>query len=190
MIALERMPIIVDTPRLVLRPLREEEVTDEYVAGLNDPLVNEYLVSVRLTRQTRETVTAYVTQNCADPHAILFGLFLRPNARLIGTVRLHGIEPVHGTASLGVCIFLSEFWGKGYSSEAIVAVTEWAFSHLAVRYVEAGCYEANIGSVRTFLRAGFTPAARFEDKYLLRGQPVPVVFLRRLAHGPGIQRPL
>lgn len=181
MITLNAEPIVIETSRLRLRPLREEDVTGEYIAGLNDPKVNEYLVSARLSTQTRESVTAFVHQNARDPSAILFGIFVRDAPRLIGTIRLHGVEPVHGTATIGVCLFLPAFWGQGYSSEAIAAVSEWAFVNLPVRYLEAGCYEANTGSVETFLRAGFSVAARFEDKYLHRGRPAPVLFLRRLS---------
>lgn len=188
MITLNAKPIRIETPRLLLRPLQENDVTDEYVAGLNDPKVNQYLLTARLSRQTRDSVTAFVTRNRVDPDAVLFGIFLRDQQRLIGTIRLHGIEPVHGTGIIGVCIFLREFWGKGYSSEAISAVSEWAFTHLPVRYLEAGCYETNEGSVKTFLKAGFSVAARFEDKYLHNGRPTPVLVLRRLAPaGKGLE---
>ncbi len=181
MISLHAAPIQIETARLLLRPAREADVTDEYVAGLNNPAVNEYLVGVKTATQTRGSVEAFVTQNRADPHGVLFGIFLRDSGRMIGTVRLHGIEPVHGTATIGICIFLLDQWGRGYSGEAIRAASDWAFAHLPVRYLEAGCYEANGGSVRAFEKAGFQIAARFEDKYLHNGRPAPVLFLKRQA---------
>jgi len=180
MITLDRSPIRIETPRLLLRPLQSEDVTDEYVAGLNDPAVNEFLVGAKQSAQTRASVTTYVEHNARDPQAVLFGLFLRQDSRLIGTVRLHGVEPVHGTGTIGVAVFLRDLWGRGYSSEAIAAVSDWALQHLPMRYLEASCYEANPASLRAFVKAGFQVAARFEDKYLLNGRPAPVLYVKRV----------
>lgn len=180
MIAVGGKPIRITTPRLLLRPVQEEDVTDDYVSGLNDPSVNEYLVSVKLVRQTPESVKAFVAANRDDPNGVLFGIFLFPMGQMIGTVRLHSLEPVHRTATIGVCIFLRQYWGQGYSAEAIAAVSDWALQHLSVRYLEASCYKANPASLRAFLKAGFQVAARFEDKYLLNGWPAPVIYLKRV----------
>lgn len=181
MIKLDDGPIRIESPRLSLRPLTEQDVTDEYVAGLNSPAVNEYLVSVKAALQTRASVEAFVARNRADPAGVLFGMFLRPPLRLIGTIRLHAIDRMHGLGTIGICIFLPEYWGQGYGAEAIDAVSTWAFQRLRLRYLEAGCHEENVGSVRTFLKAGFKIAARFEDKYLHNGKPAPALFLKRLA---------
>lgn len=174
------MPIEVSSPRLDLRPVGAADVTEEYVSGLNDPDVHEYLVSVKQTRQTMETVIAYVRANLEDPGAILFGMFLRTTRRLIGTVRLHTIETVHGTGTIGVCVFLREYWGQGYSTEAIATVSAWALRNLPVRYLEASCYQANTASLRAFLKAGYEVAGRLEDKYLLNGRAHPVIYLKRI----------
>lgn len=180
MIELDGRPIRIETARLYLRPLHEQDATDDYVNGLNDPLVNEYLVSVKMTRQTHASVSAYVADNRADPQGALFGIFQRSSSKMIGTIRLHHVEPIHRTATIGVCIFLRDYWGEGYGTEAIAAVSEWAFAHLSVRYLEASCYERNSASLRAFLKAGFQVAARFEDRYLHNGAPAPVVYLKRV----------
>jgi len=180
MIEIGNRPIRIDTGRLILRPLREEDVSETYVNGLNDPLVNEYLVTVKAMRQTLAGVKAFVAHNAADPHGILFGVFPKVTSELIGTVRLHGIEPLHRTATLGVCIFVRAEWAKGYSREALAAISDWAFAHLPVRYLEASCYAENRASLMTFLKAGFDVAARIDDKYLHNGRPAPVLYLKRL----------
>lgn len=174
------MPIEVSSPRLILRPVGAADVTEEYVSGLNDPVVHEYLVSVKQMRQTMETVIAYVRANLEDPRAILFGMFLQATQRLIGTVRLHSVERVHGTGTIGVCVFLRDYWGQGYSTEAISAVSDWALRKVAVRYLEASCYQANTASLRAFLKAGYEVAGRLENKYLLNGRPHPVIYLKRM----------
>jgi RimJ/RimL family protein N-acetyltransferase len=177
MLELDGRPIEVETERLRLRPLHPSDVEEAYVEALNDPEVNRYLVVVRVIRQTRESVVAYVEQNRADPHGMLLGMFLKPGEPLIGTIRLHNIDPLHGTGIVGICVFKS-YWRQRFGAEAIAGLTGWAFAHAPIRYLEAGCYEANEASRNAFLRAGFTVAARFDEKYLLDGAPAPVLILK------------
>src|SRR5688572_11206312 len=54
-----------------LRPVSPSDITDAYVDGLNDPVVNKFLGQSRKNRQTRDTVHAYVQANERDPHGVL-----------------------------------------------------------------------------------------------------------------------
>ena len=60
----------------VLRPLQEQDVSDGYVIGLNDPRVSQTLVGPRRQRQTLESVRAYVGLNWRDDRSILFGVYI------------------------------------------------------------------------------------------------------------------
>ena len=59
-----RLPVI-KTKRLLLRDIKVEDITDEYVNWLNDPEVNRFL-EIRFQRHTRETVTRFIKQKLED----------------------------------------------------------------------------------------------------------------------------
>ena len=157
-----------------------EDIHPGYVAGLNDPEVNRYLVGVKQAIQTRQTVVDFVMHNQQASNAVLFGIWLIGGERHCGTVRLHGIEHYHKTAHIGVCLFDKSTWGKRVGSKSIKAATKWAFDTLGLRWIEAGAYSENIASQKTFLAAGYECVYDISDKYILEGKPAKVrVFAAR-----------
>ena len=148
----------------VLRPLQEQDVSDAYVCGLNDPRVSQYLVGPRRQRQTLESVRAYVGLNWRDDRSVLFGTYI--DAALRGTVRLYHIDDVGG-AVLGIALFDSRYWGCGWGSRCIRRVAGYGIGELGLRRIVAGSYERNVAAIRSFAKAGFkrTPDRDYADDY-------------------------
>ncbi len=153
---LER-PLI--TKRLVLRKLSPDDVSEEYVAWLNDPDINQYLES-RFARHSSDTVRGFVQAMAASDVDLLFGIFLAEDDRHIGNIRLGPIDPPHRRAAIGLLIGDTGCWGKGYASEAIDAVAGYALGTLDLHKVFAGYYAANAGSGKAFVKAGFKEESR------------------------------
>ena len=166
-----------------LRPLKLGDVHAGYIAGLNDPEVNRYLVAVKRVAQTEQSVVNFVLDNQQSESALLFGIWRAGDEHHCGTVRIHGIEHFHKTAHIGICLFDKSVWGEGLGSKAIMAVTRWAFDALRLRWVEAGAYSGNIASQKAFLAAGYEWIYDVQDKYILEGSPTTVkVFVARNAN--------
>lgn len=53
-----------------------------------------------------------------------------------------------------------EFWGMGYATEAVLAVTNWALEQPGVVYVSAETEADNIASQRVLQKAGFLPTGK------------------------------
>lgn len=158
--------LILENKSIYLRPLQIEDITDEYVNGLNDPDVNEYLVNVRLNVQTFKSVEKYVKSNMENPLAILFGIFIKHDDKpLIGTVYVSGIDFFHFLASVGVCLFAKRAWRKGYGFLALGMAKDYLFKQQELHYIEAGVYAENMQSIKLFKRVGFSEKYRVEDKY-------------------------
>lgn len=162
---------ILNTPHLSIKILKVNDVTEDYVRGLNDPVVNRFL-EVRLKSQTLEDVREYVANNLSSATSLLLGLFTRDWSRLIGTVRLHEISPYYFTAYLGICIFDKSFHGHGLGTEAVVHTTDYAFQKLSLFAVLAPVYAENDQSAKLFKRAGFYVESqikgrlRYDDRFV------------------------
>ena len=158
--------LLLQGDNIYLRPLLTDDITVDYINGLNDPEVNKYLVNVRQTVQTYSTVEKYVQSSMQDPHAILFGIFFKNNSKpLIGTVHVSHIDFFHFIASIGICLFSKRVWNKGYAVKALIIVKEYLFGTIGLHYLEGGVYAENTNSIKLFTRAGFSEMYRLNNKF-------------------------
>lgn len=63
-------------------------------------------------------------------------------------------RPVRGTVAIGYSV-LRQYQGKGYATEAVRALVEWAFSHPEVHTVIAEVDTGNARSIRVLEKGGF-----------------------------------
>jgi len=63
------------------------------------------------------------------------------------------------SAELGYWLAV-RYWGKGIVTEAVRAVTDYAFRSFEIEHVFAGLFEHNVGSRRVLEKAGFTLEGR------------------------------
>ena len=57
---------------------------------------------------------------------MLLGIFVAPNTH-IGNIRLLDIDRAFSRCSIGMLIGEEQHWGKGFASEAIITITNFAF---------------------------------------------------------------
>jgi ribosomal-protein-alanine N-acetyltransferase len=75
--------------------------------------------------------------------------------------------PVDGTVAIGYSL-LPAYRGKGYATEAVRALTDWAFSHPTVLKIIAETLQDNRPSIRVLERAGFHRARKASEPGHLR----------------------
>jgi len=137
-----------------LVPFKEEHITDTYIGWLNDPQVNRFL-EVRLVQQTYETVLAYVRSFYGDTEKYMWGIHANDTKALIGTATLAFIDRHSGQGTIGLMIGAKEYWGKGYGTEIIKLIVDYAFNRLNLHEVKAGVAAKNQASAKAFQNAGF-----------------------------------
>jgi RimJ/RimL family protein N-acetyltransferase len=70
--------------------------------------------------------------------------------------------PLKGTVATGYSL-LPAYRGKGYATEAVKALTDWAFSHPEVRKIIAETLPDNEPSIRVLQRVGFRRARKASE---------------------------
>ncbi len=144
----------IETPRLVLSCLDEAHVTEVYRGWMSDPEVTRYL-ETRFVAPTIESLRGYVGAMRVSKDSYFFGMFSRLTGAHYGNIKLGPVSSVHGTAAVGLIIGDKTAWGAGYASEAIGALSAWAFDTLNLDKLTAGSYQSNLGSIRAFEKNGF-----------------------------------
>jgi RimJ/RimL family protein N-acetyltransferase len=65
-----------------------------------------------------------------------------------------------------------EFWGRGIVTEAVRAMTEYAFSHYDICRIYAGVFEWNPASMRVLEKAGYELESRTKKSVTKDGQTI------------------
>ncbi|WP_320173906.1 GNAT family protein [Maridesulfovibrio sp.] len=160
--------LIVNGKNVYLRPISLDDVSESYVNWMNDPQINQYLES-RFTTQTLNSVKDFVKAMIESPDNILFAICEKDSGRHVGNIKMGPLNTAHSHAEIGLLIGEKECWGKGYGSEAIGLVIEYAFKTLNIHRLTAGAYANNIGSVKAFEKNGFTVEGIYKKHFLHNG---------------------
>ena len=165
--------------KISLIPFKKESISERYIGWLNDPEVNRFL-EVRFVHQTYETVLAYVSSFYGDAEKYMWGVYPNNTDNLIGTATLSNIVRHHGSGIIGLMIGEKEYWGKGYGTEIIKLVVDYAFKKLSLHKVTAGAVAANKSSIKAFQKASFEIEGRAKSHLHLDGKYYDAVYLGRI----------
>jgi RimJ/RimL family protein N-acetyltransferase len=139
---------------LEIRTLDQCDVTADYVSWLTNPKINEFL-EARNQTHSLSSVAEFVRNTQQSATDIIFGLFLRENKRHIGNVKISNVSPKDGSGEIGYLIGDYLMWGRGYATEAILSVANYAFTTIQLTRLTAGAYSANLASIRVLEKCGF-----------------------------------
>ncbi len=169
---------IVKGEHLFLRPLATADVTDVYVGWMNDPEVTRFTES--LGSHTLESVRAFVADCERDERVYFMAIMESESGKHIGNIKLGPVHPLHKVASIGIIIGEKQCWGRGYATESIELMLDYAFASLELHKVTAGCYEANSAALRAFQKAGFVVEGVQKEQHSFEGKRTGKIMLGKI----------
>lgn len=159
------LPLVIETPRVRLRPQVESDA-EAFFPHVSDPQLSQYVSWAAHTTidETREWLreTGELIEKGGD-----MVWTLEHEGVPCGCIGLHGIRwgvraVRFDKAEMGYWLAKSQ-WGKGLMTEAATEVTRWAFETLGLHKVTIGCFEQNAGSRRVIEKVGFRYLCRYEE---------------------------
>lgn len=159
-----------------LRILSVDDVSDEYVAWMNDYEVVKY-TEQRFSPHSREDVKTFVAEKFRSPSDILFGIFFENQH--IGNIKLGPINWKHETGEVSYFIGNKDFWGKGLATSVVRSVVEFALDRLDLKKINAGYYENNVGSARVLEKCGFLVEGVRKKNVIFEGERVSLIIVGR-----------
>ena len=94
---------------------------------------------------------------------------IKSTGEIIGTAMLFNFDKVANQAEIGY-VFHQDHWGKGYGSECVALICNFAFETLKLHKLHASVADANIGSARILIKNGFELEGRLKDNYYVDGK--------------------
>ena len=140
---------VLETPRLVLRPVRRRDAEDIY-SYASDPEVARYVLW--------------------EPHRSL----TETRNYVIGTIGLMWYSDTNCSAEVGYS-FSREVWNRGFATEALRAVMDSVFSSLPVNRLEAQYDIRNPASGRVMEKCGMRQEGILRQRIRSKGEFLDVV---------------
>ncbi len=148
-----RTPIL-ETGRLILRPLRLEDTKDVFEGWESDPEVAKYMfwTSHNDINKTREWLEFETSKIEADDH-FRWGFEEKGTGNLVGTGIIY-LEEEFGLYEIGYNLS-KEYWGEGFATEAMKEIIRYAREELKLTELIARHAKENKSSEHVIKKLGF-----------------------------------
>ena len=160
---------IIETERLVLRRIIIEDAPDYFLLRSNVDAMKHICKPLQTNIEEAKTLIYKINEMVNFNDGIGWGVCLKNENRMIGTVSFHKIEKEHYRAEIGYMLEPS-YWKKGIISEAVKAIIDYGFNELNFHSIEAHIDPANIGSEKILQKCNFVKEAYYKENYFYNGQ--------------------
>lgn len=149
----------LQTDRLLLRQLRDSDAA-AITRNVADLDVSRWLALVPhpyTERDALDWIAATRVQAempSADRRDHVFGIELRRLGSIIGAMSISNVDRARGSGEIGYW-FGADYHGRGYATESMARVLDYAFNQIHLLKLEAGVFKGNQASGKLLLRNGF-----------------------------------
>jgi len=158
---------ILTTKKVCLRPLQESDLA-HFQRWLSDAELRRWLGSLDEQPSVAEEYDWYMAKR-QDPDSILWSIETADGA-LLGNVELR-LSPLNCRAEVAIGIFDRQQWDKGYGTEAMRLVLDYAFGELKLNRVELKTDHDNLRAIRSYEKCGFVREGLLREHRQIEGQP-------------------
>lgn len=140
-----------ETERLILRKPRMDDAPAIFSAYAQDPEVTRYM-TWRPHKNVEETyrICELMLKLWDNGEAYSYAITFKNSDSVIGMIAMH---PEGFKVGIGY-VLARPHWGKGYITEAVLAVTNWLLAQPDIYRVFATCDVENLASARVMEKVG------------------------------------
>lgn len=160
----------LDTPRLILRALRMDDLDDLYRYA-SDPVIDQHTpwAHYQSVEEAHQDLARYVAQYAAEDMGV-WGIEHRADGRLIGICNFSYWYRPDRRAEIGYTI-ARDYWGHGLATEAARALVRFGFQHMNLVRIEAICTPGNHASERVLQKIGMQFEGLLRSYQIWQGKP-------------------
>jgi ribosomal-protein-alanine N-acetyltransferase len=168
------------TQDISLIPVSEDHTEMVHVYA-SKPGVKKYIgwPLMQSLAETADYVNTLIARHEAGSH-IYASVVEKKSGRVIGTAMLFGFDKAANHGEIGY-VFDDSVWGKGYGTQLVRMLSNYAFGELGLRKLFARIVNSNTGSARVLEKNGFILEAELKDYYHIDGTYMNCVFFSRYA---------
>ena len=185
------MSIKLFTERLIIRDLRIEDLQNHHELISNDTVMY-FLQDIKTSsiEESKENLLMAMNDiNAIDRKFYFFLIEEKITKEFIGEIGYTVTQNTDYGKLVHMGYFIREkHWNKGYVTEALKGVIQFAFEENNVYRISTGCIKNNYGSERVMQKCGYTKEAEFKDYVYHDGKLKDRVEYRLLKHEWALSR--
>ena len=163
-----RVPLIRGE-RVWLRPAERSDIPT-FVRWFNDAETTRFLAQRTPMSQAGEEQWFERMLQQHGRELYMFVICLLEDDRPLGTIGLHDVDHINGSAEFGIVVGEKSLWGQGYGTDALNAIADFGFGELRLERIYLQVFDYNARAVRAYEKAGFQTDATLRHARFHRGQ--------------------
>ena len=163
----ELKPRVLIGKRVYLRPLAKEDLV--YLRKWSEDAEIRALIGEAAPMSEADS-EEFLHKTYADSTREWFVLVTRNSDQVIGEAGLLRMDATWRTTDVSIIIGEKEEWGKGYGTETILLLLDYAFGHLNFHRVAIGVVGFNERAMRFWEKVGFRKEGVRRDEYYYDGK--------------------
>jgi diamine N-acetyltransferase len=148
--------------RIYLRPPEQRDL-DLIAKWANDPEIRR--LTGEVMPMSKAAAAGFLEKVRTDPDRVWFMIALQADNRVIGEAGLLRMFNPWRTTDLSLIIGEQDTWGKGYGTEAMLLLLDYAFGYLNFHRVSVGVVGFNERALRFYEKVGFKREGFQRDGY-------------------------
>ena len=162
--------------KVYLSPMNSDDYL-KYVEWLNNYEIAKGVDAV--SRQTsidgeKEWLAKAITEK------YIFAIVNKENDTLLGNISLMKIHDVNRTAELGIFIGDENYLSRGYGSEAIMLLLDYAFNYVNLNNVMLKVFDYNKRAIKAYEKCGFKTFGVWKKSHYFNGEYSDEIFMNIL----------
>jgi [ribosomal protein S5]-alanine N-acetyltransferase len=157
-----KMPM-VETERLILRPVQLDDAKDMYEYCSDDDVIKYLWFEKHDSVEYSQYIIEKLFLNRKDvgiPEA--YAIVVKENNKMIGTIDVNQVH-FNDVGVIGYVIH-KDYWGKGFVTEALETLILVLFNYCGFYRLEINHCVDNVGSAKVIDKAGFIQEGRFRRR--------------------------
>lgn len=159
--------------RIYLSPINSDDYL-KYVEWLNNYEIAKgvnhvtKLLSIEAEKQWLEKATS---------EEYIFAIINKENDTLLGNISLMKIHEINRTAELGIFIGDENYLSRGYGSEAIMLLLDYAFNYVNLNNIMLRVFDYNKRAIKAYEKCGFKTFGIWKKCHYFNGEYSDEIFM-------------
>ncbi len=160
----------IATERLLLRDFVTDDWPDVLAYQCDPRYLQFYPWADRTEAEVRRFVKLFVDQQTERPRRnFQFAITFPDGGQVIGNIGIRRKPENDWEADIGYEL-APEYWGRGYATEAALAIVDFGFRELGLHRISSWCIADNAASARVLERVGLRPEGRLRENEHFKGR--------------------
>lgn len=159
---------------IILSPVSQNEA-QQYCEWMNDMSLTNKLAGSHFITTLDSEINWINSKNSGRD--ICFSIYDKESMHLIGNISLAEMDHIFQTASLGVYIADKNNRHKGYGSEAIILMLDYAFNYLNLNNIMLSVIASNKNAINCYKKLGFKTIGNRRNAIFQNGEKQDIIFM-------------